>query len=189
MSLPLLTRVVVVLGVVVGLLAYAVVVDLGVSAGRIHHGVSLNGEVDLGGLSAAEAFDLLHDLKDDLIGEPIVFSTEGLTLITCARGCPPNGLGFRFDVPGTVKAAMDVGRSGGPLVALGRRAGAWLWGERITWAGRPRYARVTRLIDDWERRAAALGLRVDRGRLRFMLRTAARRLPYERVYELPLIGS
>lgn len=187
MSLPASTRALIALGIVAGLLAYAVVVDLGVSAGRIHHGVSLNGEVDLGGLTAAEAFDVLHPLKEELRGEPIVFSVEGLTLITCARGCPPNGLGFRFDLPGTVQAAMDVGRSGGPLVALGQRAGAWLWGERVSWAGRPRWPRVTRLIDDWEERAAALGLRVDRGRLRFMLRRAARLLPYERVYELPLV--
>lgn len=47
-KLSLLTRVLLGLGALVGVLLYLLIVDLGVTAGRIHYGVSVSG-FDVGG--------------------------------------------------------------------------------------------------------------------------------------------
>ena len=77
-----------------GLAAYAVIVDLGVNAGRIHHGVSVDG-VDVGGLSEVEAVQVLAARADELRAGPgVEFALEGRTFSYRVRaadvGCAPS---------------------------------------------------------------------------------------------------
>jgi hypothetical protein len=177
-------RILIVSFVIVGALGYAVVVEFGLTAGRVHEGVDVEG-VDLGGMTLTDAADALEKRGELLRTEPIIFTAEGMT-----RCLIPYELGWGPQSFATAEAAMDVGRKGG-LSVLGDRMRAWLWGVQVDWVGRPSWHSVTDLLDEWERQAEASGFELRRFLLRKRIRRAIVTWP-RRPYEIPLrpaVGS
>jgi hypothetical protein len=164
----------------VGVLGFVVVVDLGVNAGRIHYGVSIN-EIDVGGFTQAEAADLLQERVDLLEFEPVLFTTQFLEF-----SFVPADVGWRPRIPETTTAAMDVGRDDVPFGALADRVRAWVAGYRVGWTGSPGAVKVGDMIDEWEQEAIGVGLTIDRGLLRARIRRAIVTWP-RRTFEIPLL--
>lgn len=162
-----------------GVLAYVAVLDLGLNAGRIHYGVTID-ENDVGGLTLVEAANLLERRAEFLARQPVTFRIDGFV-----RSLTPQDVGWRPDAVTNARRAMRVGRSGGVLHAIDQRARAWLGRIDIRWRTKANAAKVGRLIARWERDAAAAGLRINRPRLRFLIRRAIVTWP-RRVFEIPL---
>lgn len=161
-----------------GLLLYAVVVDLGVNAGRIHFGVSVDG-VAVGGMTQDKAERVLKRAARGLRTKELTFHREGAVFHMEARD-----VGWRPHPSQSAEAAMDVGRGGGFWAAARARLEAWT-GFKLPWSGKPKKARVSRLVDEWSTKAATRGLTVDRARLRFQVRRAVRRMAKDR-YRIPI---
>jgi hypothetical protein len=174
-SLLLDSRVLVALGLV-GAIVYLVVVELGISAGRIHHGVSLSG-VDVGGLNETEAVDRLEERAGRLEEAPIVVQGGGIE-----RRLHPATILWRPRLDRSASKAMGVGRDGGLLRALGDRLQAWFGGVDIVWPAKAVDAKaVVAFMDGIEADAAELGKRLDRALLRRRIRTAITTWPREQV--------
>ena len=160
----------------VALLAYLVVVDLGMYAGRVHRGVNVAG-FDVGGLTEIEAFEALRERQALLAETPVVFISPGFD----CRALPavPEGLDDA-DVPdlgwspqpvNTAADAMEIGR-GGIFSGLRERFDAWFGGVRIGWAGTVDPAKVDEFLDYCEKNAAVVNATVDRPKLRYRIRRA-----------------
>lgn len=166
MNLSLRAKIGVVVAAVVGVLLFLIVVDLGVNAGRIHYGVSV-AEVDVGGMSRAEAVGPLRVRGRAIRNEPLLLTAEGLNV-----GIPPRCLGWIPAVRASVGDAYDVGRKNAPFGALSDRVGSWLWGTRVDfkgiWAGKL----LDVYMDEWDARLSSLGEPLDRERLTNVLRDA-----------------
>ncbi len=175
-------KLIIALAAVIGLALYLVVLDLGVNAGRVHHGVSVPG-LDLGGMTEAEAIPKLEDLGSQLRDAPIVFTTPGFD---CRLA--PRQLGWGPQPFDTFRTAMRVGRSGGALISLRDRTRAWFGGREVGWAGSLRTAAVERWLDDCEELAAGMGVAIDREGLRKELQRLVETWPRDQVYDLPLAG-
>ncbi|HYZ47102.1 MAG TPA: hypothetical protein VE712_05495 [Actinomycetota bacterium] len=160
---------------VVACVLYLVVVDVGISAGRIHHGVSVDG-IELGGLTAAEAEARLRSRAVELKEAPVDLVGHGLD-----RSVLPTDLGWRPRPDRTARSAMQLGRAGGPWSALWDRLRAWVGGVSLPWAGGPDAQAMVAYVKDVDRDAAELGLEVNRARLRRQLRTSFSRWPRARV--------
>ncbi len=96
-------------------------------AGRIYTGVSAAG-VDLSGMTAEEA--------EAALNTALAFPADTrYTLIDPATNLEwqytPDQLGIRTDTATTVAAALDVGRSGGPLARLQDTFQSWYYGRSI----------------------------------------------------------
>ena len=177
-----------VVGITVAL-AYLVVVDLGVSAGRIHHGVSIKAGVDVGGMTPPEAEEALLERTDEMRFSPIVLAGKGITV----RFFPnqplgePSGpvVGWQPRRGETIDAALDVGREDAPFGALFDRWRSWLGGVVVPLQGRPHAPKVTALIDLVERRGAARGYDLAREKLRLKIRRALNRWPRRPFYRIP----
>lgn len=167
-----------------GLAAYVVIVDLGVSAGRIHHGVSVQG-IDLGGLTEAEAESVLQGRATELRARPVRFGREGLPLLHFV----PKELRWRPLYRVTAQAAMEVGRAESPVLALWERLRAWFGGVRIEWQGSPRAGRVDALLDKWEAIAEERGLALNRPLLRYKIRQVLNARPPQSLYQVPLMSD
>lgn len=157
----------------VGTIAYLVLVELAVNAGRIHRGVDVHG-VDVGGLNHAEAQELLGERGDEMKDSPIVFTSEGFD---CRF--TPEDVGWGPQAFDTAAAAMDVGRTGGVFEALGDRLRAWTEGVTVDWAGATDPAQVGRELNRCERAAEGLGVEIDRPRLRYKIKRAVVAWPRE----------
>ncbi|MGH2695032.1 MAG: hypothetical protein ACRDJJ_09510 [Actinomycetota bacterium] len=179
MNLSRPARILIVSLVVVGVLGYAAVVEFGLSAGRVHDGVTVDG-LDLGGMTLEDASNALERRGELLRTEPILFSAEGMT-----RCLIPYELGWGPQSFATAEAAMDVGRKGGAVSALGDRMKAWVWGIDVDWVGRPSWHSVTDLLDEWERQAEAAGFELRRFLLRKRVRRAIVTWP-RRPFGIPL---
>jgi hypothetical protein len=151
------------LGVVV-VVVYLVIVDLGISAGRIHHGVRVAG-VDIGGLTVGEAADALKLRAQLMRKTPVLFRSDGLEVTLV-----PKDVHWQPRPSKTAFAAMKVGRKDGPVRALLARLRCWFGGVTMAWKGHAGPVRLTHFIDDVEARGAALGLRIDRARFRQEIR-------------------
>jgi hypothetical protein len=162
------------------LLAYVAIAEAGINAGRIHYGVTVR-DVEIGGMTFAEAEEVLREQGEKLRSTPICFRREAF--LACAR---PEDLGWFPGVRQTLDEAMAIGRTGGILGAARERARAWTGGVRIRWAGTPRPHRVTQLIDEWEVELAGLGYTLDRGHLRFKIRQAIMTYP-RRTLRVPVV--
>ncbi len=174
--------VIVALLTVVGLLAWLVVVDLGVHAGRIHRGVWAGG-VDVGGMTEVDAFRALSERGELLLELPKVFTAEN---VQC--DFYPEELGWGPQVGSTVDEAFAVGREGGALSALWERATAWVTGYRVKWAGKADPRRVGRFVANCIKEAEAVGVTINRGRLRYRVRRAIFAYP-KGIFRIPLEKS
>lgn len=181
MQLSMISRVVLTAVVMVGIAAYAIVVDLGMNAGRIHTGVFVRG-FDVGGLTEAEATAALEKQGELLQESPIVLSTEGFDCRFI-----PTELGWGPQPFDTARLAMQVGRSGGWTNALSERWRAWTSRVDVPWAGTPDAGKVGRFLNQCEELARGVGVTIDRGRTRFLIRRTIETWPRSQVVELPLM--
>jgi len=171
------------LGLVLGSVVWLVLLDYGVNAGRIHYGVHVNG-IDVGGMTVDEAQDVLRAeaKKRRLAG--VALSAEGMD---CSFD--PRKVGWTPRAKATAQRARDVGSEGGVAGALSDRLNAWFAGVEVEWAAELRDSdRVTRLIDDCQRQAEALGLTLDRERLRELMLRAVETWPRQ-IYQVPVSAS
>lgn len=167
-----------------GALVYLVVFDLGVNAGRVHHGVSVQG-IGLGGMTEADAAELLESRGDELARRPVSFGRRGLTRTLTFE---PADIGWEPRWKQTLDQAMAVGREGPPLTALAERGRAW-FGTAVPWAGSPKPDEMDRLLTRWERIGADAGLTIDRAFLRYKIRRILSHRPRQSLYRVPLVGD
>jgi hypothetical protein len=167
-------------GVALAVAVFLVIVDLGVNAGRIHYGVSVE-KVDVGGLTAPEAADRLREHGLRLKSTAITFSAPGASCSFI-----PGQLGWGPQPADTTKLALAVGREGFPFAALADRARAWLGGVKVGWAGSPDPAEVDEFLDDCEESASGQGLVIDRAQLRYRVRRAIVTWPRPVSFRFPL---
>ena len=167
-------------GVVLAIVVFLVIVDLGVNAGRIHYGVSVE-KIDVGGLTAPQAVERLREHGLRLKSTAITFSAPGAS---CSF--VPGELGWGPQPADTTKLALAVGRDGVPFRAVSDRVRAWLGGVKVGWAGAPDHEEVTELIDECEKSASGQGLVIDRGQLRYRVRRAIVTWPRPVSFRFPL---
>ncbi|MGI8407042.1 MAG: hypothetical protein ACR2L3_00820 [Actinomycetota bacterium] len=163
----------------VGLLVWAVIVDLGVHAGRIHQGVWAGG-VDVGGMTEVDAFRALTDRGEILLAHAKIFTAEN---VQC--DFYPEELGWGPQVSSTVDEAYSIGRVGGPVSALWARANAWVKGHQVKWAGQADPRKVGRFVANCVMEAEGVGVTINRARLRFRVRVAMTTYP-KGIFKIPL---
>ncbi|MDQ3955065.1 MAG: hypothetical protein M3285_05910 [Actinomycetota bacterium] len=174
------------------ILLYLVIVDLGVSAGRIHHGVEIRGGLEVGGMTRSEASDRLKNRVKLMLNDEIVLGGEGLSVHFFPRrppGAPEDALaaGWRPRRKETIEAAFEVGRTDGPFAALADRVDAWFGGLKISWQGAPKALRVNEILCAVERRAQKRGLALDRTALRLKIRQLLNTWPRKPFYRIPFL--
>jgi hypothetical protein len=169
--------------VVLIVVAYAAVVELGINAGRIHFGVTVRG-MDVGGLTVEEAVQRLKGRAALLDSKPIVFGSRGLGRVSVF----PSDLSWMGSPEKTAETAASIGREGGFFDAASDRLTAYLDGIDVPWAGGPRPAKVSKLINRIEKRASEEGLELDRARLRGKIKRLLQRWPRARWYRIPVVG-
>lgn len=174
------TKIVLAAVLVIGIAGYALLVDFAVNAGRVHRGVDVQG-FDIGGLNHPEAQDALEERGEAMKTSPMVFTTEGFD----CRFTPAT-VGWGPQAFDTAGAAMEVGRSGGTIAALGERIRAWTDGVTIDWAGSTDPRRMRRELDRCERTAEGLGIQIDRPRMRFKIKRAIVTWPRP-IFTIPLV--
>lgn len=180
MRLSPLVKALVVAFALVGVVAYALLLEFAINAGRVHRGVSVQG-FDIGGLNYTEAVDALTERGTELKSVPMIFTTEGFD---CRF--TPDDIGWGPQPSDTADVAMEVGREGGVLEALGERFEAWTEGVTVEWAGSPDAAKVGRELNRCGELAAGLGLEIRRPSLRYAIRRAIVTWPREPV-AIPLV--
>ena len=141
---------------VVVITVFLVIVDLGVNAGRIHYGVSVE-NFYVGGMTAPQAVERLGDRGKDLKKTAISLGAPG---VRCSF--VPGQIGWGPQPADTTKIALDVGRDGAPFRALADRARSWLGGVTVQWADSPDPSAVDDLYDECQKSASGQGLVVDR---------------------------
>lgn len=166
MQLSPAVKMIVIAFLVVSALAYALLLEFAINAGRVHRGVDVQG-YEIGGLNYAEATDALNERGTEMKRAPMIFTTEGFD----CRFTPAH-VGWGPQPSDTADAAMEVGRRGGVIDALRERVEAWTEGVSIGWAGAPDAAKVGRELNRCEKQAAGLGLEIDRAKLRYAIRKA-----------------
>jgi hypothetical protein len=171
------------LALLVGITAYLVIVDYGINAGRIHHGVDVQG-VDVGGLTREEAYSVLSDRGLDLEDGVVLLTIEG----TDCHFVPQDDLGWDSRPFETATAAYRIGRGESWIAAVGARAKAWFAGVTVPWLDEPDPDRMSAFLDFCEGRVTAVGYEVRRHRLREKIRAAITRWPRVPV-TIPVVGS
>ena len=161
---PAVKTIVLVFGVVT-VIAYALLLEFAINAGRVHRGVDVQG-YDIGGLNYIEAAAALNERGTAMKLSPMIFTTEGFD----CRFTPAQ-IGWGPQPSDTAEDAMEVGRDGGVFDALRERMKAWTEGVTIEWAGSPDTAKVGRELNRCEKQAAGLGLEIDRSKLRYAIKT------------------
>lgn len=168
---------------VLALPAWIVLMDFGINAGRIHYGVNVEG-IDVGGMTFDEAVETLESKAERLQEEPVVLSAEGME---CSF-LPEDDLGWTAKPKKTTEKARSVGFDGGVLTALGDRLAAWFAGVDVEWARAIDRAQVRSLIDDCEEQAEALGLELDRAKLRGLIARSIVTWP-RGIFEIPVSAA
>lgn len=171
MTLSARAKIVLAIASLVGVFLYLVVVDLGLNAGRIHHGVYVR-DIDVGGLTKDEAAALLDEQSDRLAVAPVILTREGMSC-----NFEPTELGWDPRPADTAIAAYRVGRGTDWLAALGTRAKAWLAGATIDWNDQLDRSAVKELVDYCDEQAAGLGYQLRRPKLRERIREAIKTWP------------
>ena len=179
MNLSTRAKILLGIGLLIGLVVWVGLLDLGINAGRIHYGVHVRG-TDVGGMTLEEAMDVLHEQGERLRFEPVVLSAEGMNCSFI-----PDDVGWGPKPKSTAEDARDVGFRGGLATSLRERIKAWFTGVRVDWAGEPKFWKVTPLIDDCEKQAEGLQLELDRYKLRKIMRRAIVTWP-RRIFQIPV---
>ena len=179
MNLSTSAKILLGIGLLIGLGVWVVLLDLGINAGRIHYGVHVRG-TDVGGMTLEEAMDVLQEQGERLRFEPVVLSAEGMNCSFI-----PDDVGWGPKPKSTAEDARDVGFRGGLAASLRERIKAWFTGVRVDWAGEPKFWKVTPLIDDCEKQAEGLQLELDRYKLRKIMRRAIVTWP-RRIFQIPV---
>jgi hypothetical protein len=161
----------------IAVLAYLVILDLGLFAGKVHRGVAVEGH-DVGGLSFPELVDTLERRRVELLGREILFVTDGFT--DTVTGADVGWNPQPFD---TARVTYEVGRTGVMDSARDRLRG-WFGEIHVPWEGGVRSNLVSKLIARWEREA---GITVDDEVAREVIRNAIATGTGDR-YEIPLAG-
>jgi hypothetical protein len=169
------------LAVIFGLLAYLVIVDLGINAGRIHRGVEVAG-LNVGGLTPTEAEDELRARADELKYALVTFHRDG---VVCSVS--PLEVGWDPRADDTAAAARNVGRDQNLWRSLSERFRAWAFGEKVRWRASTDPRKMRRAVADCERRFLAHQLALDRDKFRHKLRHAIVRWP-RKSYRVPIEG-
>lgn len=159
------------LATLLGLVAYLVVVDYGLNAGRIHRGVNVRG-IDVGGLTRFEAEDILEAEGEKLAERPVILTREGMSC-----NFLPTELGWDPRPSATAAAAYRVGRGVSWPAAIGNRIKAWVAGARIDWNDVLDRNAVSALLDECEVQAEGLGYEIRRMKLRELIREAIKQWP------------
>jgi hypothetical protein len=152
MQLSRTTKIVVAVALVVGSFVFLVLADYGINAGRIHYGVSI-GDVDVGGMTEAEAIDVLEERAEELEKAPVVFTAEGMD-------CSFDPREFNWDPLSAenARSARRVGFHDPPFGAMAERVRAWFEGVQVEWDTKARsFWKVTEHIDGCEEQAEAIG--------------------------------
>ena len=173
------TKTLLVTGAVVGSLVFLLIVEFGISAGRVHHGVTVAGH-NVGGLAFAELQNELADRAETLNAEPVCFVRDAIRL--CIS---PEEIGWRPEARATADSAYQVGRADAPWGALSERARAWVGGVNVQWEGGPNAAMVGRVLDRWEAIFDARDLELQRGIMRYRIRRAITTYPRQ-TFRIPL---
>lgn len=184
MGITTRTKLILVTAGLAGIFAYLVIADLGISAGRIHRGVDVQG-IDVGGLTPLEAAEKLDEIGRELSG-PIVFIASEVAGFQCDS--TPAKLGWAPRPFNTARNALAVGRSNAPFGALWDRARAWVAGVTVDWDDEPDPAKVDRFVARCVTTAETFGALIDRERLREMVVDLVGSWPYQQVHDLPLEG-
>lgn len=171
----------IVLALVLAGVLYLAIVEVAISAGRVHHGVDVQG-LEVGGLNPQEAVDLLRETGDEMKESPMIFTAEGFD---CRF--TPEQVGWGPQPADTVTAAMAIGRSGSLVESLKERWRAWTSGVTIEWQGNTDPARVGRELNRCEKASEGLGVEIDRPRLRYLIKKTIPSWPRGPV-EIPLEG-
>lgn len=179
MQLSRTSRIVLTISMLVGIGAYLAVVDLGIFAGRIHHGVRVS-NIDVGGLTEEEALAKLQDRVEELEGSPVRLVAEDLECVFF-----PEEVGWRPRPFETVAAAMDVGRAGGLFVAAADRVESWLGGVKVGWEDSTDFTMMQRVLDECGEQASQGGEEIARVKLRYKIRRALVAWP-RRAFRIPL---
>jgi hypothetical protein len=166
-----------------GLFVFGIIVDLGVNAGVVHRGVTVSG-LGVGGLTLDETQSALNDHRSRMRRSEVCFTAPEFEdcLLPEAFGWFPDA----GEIESTAESAYEVGRSGGPLVAMGDRFRAWSGDVNLSWPPTARPSRVTQVIDEWERELAESDLVIDRPRTRARIKDALETWP-RRSVPLPLL--
>jgi hypothetical protein len=162
-----------------GVLIYALVVEYGINAGKVHYGVDVAGFA-IGGKTLQDAVTALHRRRSLLRSGRLCFARHELELCV-----PASRVGRLPDAAKVADAAYSVGRSRGPVGNILARIGAYTDGDSIHWRPKLRKHKVRRLLDRWERQLADAGLGLDRPRMRAKLRRALTAYP-RRAFRIPL---
>ena len=182
MNLPKGTRIVLGAAVLLAVVIYLVVFEVGLSAGRIHSGVMVR-DIDVGGLTRAEAEERLLTRGKEMKKEPIVFTTEGVNCVATR-----NKLGWGPQPADTAERAMRVGRDDIPFGALVDRFRSWFGGVTVDWDDAPDASRVDAFVTDCQERADDLGLNVvmDPKAFEEAVERAVYQWPPQQIHEIPL---
>ncbi|HET7481845.1 MAG TPA: hypothetical protein VFK89_03195 [Actinomycetota bacterium] len=160
MNLSLRAKVFLLIAALIGATAYLIIMDLGINAGRVHYGVTVEG-LQVGGQTLEEAVATIRERGRELRDTPVVLTTEGFDCRFL-----PTDLGWRVRPQATADEARDVGFSGAPFGALADRIRAWFGGVAVEWQGGTKHEEVNALLADCERQAQGLGLTINRFKLR-----------------------
>jgi hypothetical protein len=163
-----------------GIVLFLVLADFGINAGRIHYGVSI-GDINVGGMTEAEAIEVLEERAEDLETAPVVFTAEGMD-------CSFDPETFRWDPLSAenAEAARRVGFRDLPFGALKDRLRAWFNGVEVSWETKARaFWKVTEHIDECEAQAEAIGETLKRKILRRRMLIAIVTWP-RRHFKIPL---
>lgn len=135
-------RVLIALGIVLGLVVLLVLADVALSAGRIHPGVEVAG-VPVGGMSEANARVVLRTELPDRASEPVTVTYGDRSWEIAA-----DQIDLSFDYDAQVRAAMAVGREDNLLDASGSRITAWFEGVELPAAAIAATESVAAVLDD-----------------------------------------
>jgi hypothetical protein len=177
-----LAKTLIVVAVVAALAVYLVVLDLGINAGRIHRGVSV-GDVDIGGMTQAEAVEFLTEVGRDMRNSSITFTTGDVEIEVL-----PADLKWWPYAEDMAKKAMEVGRKGSVLNAASQRWRAWISGISVNW-GRAGPRLVEQQIEEMSSELSSQGYELDEQEMFRVLRHAIWQWPRRDAYEIPLEGE
>ena len=167
-------------GVFLAVVVYLVIVDLGVNAGRIHYGVSVE-DIDVGGMTPPQAVQRLTERGKLLKKNEISFGAPG---VHCAF--VPGQIGWGPQPADTTKVALEVGRGGAPFGALADRVRAWLGGVTVEWADAPDQDAVDDVYEECQTSASGQDLEIDREAFDELVRRAIVTWPRPVSFRLPL---